>query len=163
MVTYVLKEGQHLIVCCVVGNEEAQIGIVQDSCDSDQACSATRDNAHILVGVLALLPFAVVLVVQIRHRRPQAFYTSCRSILSSCHCNIDLLGSFKRALDVIINFWRTLSQVGPLLGLLSEAMLVCAFRTPNDAGGGTSRIETSMRSVAFVGIAKLSVDLRVEL
>jgi hypothetical protein len=105
----------------------------------------------------------VVLVVEIRHRCPQTFYTSCRPILSSCHCNIDLLRSFKRALDVILNLWCTLSQVGPFLRLLGEAMLVCAFRTPNDAGGGTSGIETSMGSVAFVGIAKLSVDLRVEL
>jgi hypothetical protein len=105
----------------------------------------------------------VVCVVEIRHCRPQALYTSCRSILSSCHCNIDLLGTFKRALDIILNLGRTLSQVCPFLGLLSEAMLVCTFRTPNDAGGGTSGIETSMRSVAFVGIAKLSVDLRVVL
>jgi hypothetical protein len=100
-------------------------------------------------------------VVEIRHRCSQPFYTSRRSILAPCHGNIDLFGPLKGTLDKILDLRRALAQVGPFIGLFSEAMLVRAFRAPDDSCGGTSGIEAGVGSVAFVGIAELSVNLRV--
>lgn len=100
-------------------------------------------------------------VVEVRHRRPQPFYASRRSILAPCHGNIDLFGPLKGALDMILDLRCTLAQVGPFFGLVSEAVLVRAFRAPDDSCGGTSGIETGVGSVAFMGIAELSVNLRV--
>jgi hypothetical protein len=42
-------------------------------------------------------------------------------------------------------------------------VLVCSLRTPNNSGGCTGRIKTSVGSVTFVGITELTVDLRVRL
>ena len=64
---------------------------------------------------------------------------------------------------MILDLGRALAQVGPFLGLLGEAVLVCAFRAPDDSCGGASGIETSVRAVTFVSIAELSVNLRVGL
>lgn len=60
---------------------------------------------------------------------------------------------------MILDLRGALTQVSPLLGLFSEAMFVCALRAPDNTSGSTSGIETGMRSVSFVGIAELSVNL----
>jgi hypothetical protein len=42
-------------------------------------------------------------------------------------------------------------------------MLVCLFRRPDNTGGGTGGIETSVRLVAFVCFAEVAVDAGAEL
>jgi hypothetical protein len=100
-------------------------------------------------------------VVQIGNRSTETFDTGSRSILSPCHGNINLLGTLERALDIILDFWSSLSQVCPLLWFVEEAMFVCPLCTPDDTCGGTCRIETGVRSVAFVGISELTMNLGV--
>lgn len=103
----------------------------------------------------------MVNIVEVRHRCSQPLYASGRAVLAPCHADIDLLGSLEGALDPILDLRGALAQVCPLLRLLGEAMFVGAFGTPDDAGRGTGRIETGVGFVAFVGIAKLPVDLGV--
>ena len=155
----VLEERQHLVVGSIIGDEEAQVGIVQDSGNSDQACPSTRDNGNVLPRILARLVLAVLMVVQIGHGFPQRFDTSSRAILPSCHRDIDRLGTVEAPFDVVVDFWSPLTKIGPLVGTIREAMLICTLGAPHHAGGGTGRIKAGMRSVTFVGIAKLLVDL----
>jgi len=72
--------------------------------------------------------------------------------------NINLLGPLKAAFDAIVNLGRTLTQVGPFFRVLEETMLVCLFRSPDDTGGCACGVETSVRLVAFVRLAELSVN-----
>ena len=41
----------------------------------------------------------------------------------------------KAALNVIVYFWRPLAQICPAVRAVEEAMLVCAFSTPDDTTG----------------------------
>lgn len=59
------KQRQHLIVRRVIWNEESKVRIAQNGRDSDQTCAASWHNADVLPCVLALLPLAVVNIVQV--------------------------------------------------------------------------------------------------
>ncbi len=59
----------------------------------------------------------------------------------------------------IFHLGGTLTQIGPLFGVVQEAMLIGALRGPYDTGGGSRRVESSMSLVAFVGFAELGVDV----
>lgn len=61
---YILKKGQHLVVCSIVRNEEANICVPKNSGNSDKTGPATWDNADILIGIFAGLAFPVILVVE---------------------------------------------------------------------------------------------------
>lgn len=104
----------------------------------------------------------MMLVVKPRHGLSQWLDTSRGTILASMACNVDLLRPLEAAFDLIINLRGTLTQVGPALGILEISMFVCALRGPYDTGGGTGRVETGVRLVAFVG-TELTVDLGGEL
>ena len=54
-------------------------------------------------------------VVEIGNGHPQRFDSRGRAILSSTHGNVDILGSLKAALDVIVDFRRALSQIADIL------------------------------------------------
>ena len=152
-----------LIVGSVVWDEEAQVCIVQYSGNSNKASSATRHNGNILPGILALLSFAVLMIVEIGHGFSQWLDTCGWSILSSTHGNINRLGAVEATLDVIVNLWSSLTQVGPVVGTIAEAVLVGTLCAPDYASRGSGGIETSMWTMAFMGTAELAMDLRGKL
>src|SRR5450755_858943 len=69
----------------------------------------------------------------------------------------------KRALDFIINFRRALAKVGPFFRLFKETMFVGSLCTPNHSRRCAGWIEPGMGTVAFMSIAELFVNLRVDL
>lgn len=150
--------GDRLVVGSIVWDEEAQIGIVQHGSNSDQARPPTRYDGDILPGVLALLSLAMFMVVQVGDGFPQRLDTGSGSILSSCHGDIDSLWAMEAAFDVIVDFGGSLAQIGPLVGTIAKAVLVGTLCTPDNTGGGTGGIQTSMGTMAFVGVAELAVD-----
>lgn len=112
--------------------------------------------------VLALPPLAVVLVVQPSDSLTQRLDTGRGAIFSSMARDIDLLGPLEATLNLIVDFWGTLTQVGPRFWVLEVTVLVSALRGPYDTGGRTCGVETGVGFVAFVR-AELTVDLGGEL
>ena len=64
-VTNVFEETQHLIVGSIVRDEESEVGIPEDSSNSDETCSSSRYDAYVFPGVLTLLALTMVGVVEI--------------------------------------------------------------------------------------------------
>lgn len=64
----------------------------------------------------------------------------------------------KTAFDIVVDLWGTLTQVGPLIGSLAEAVLVGTLCTPDHTCRGARGIKASMWTMAFVGVTKLTVD-----
>jgi hypothetical protein len=62
---------------------------------------------------------------------------------------------------MVLDLRCTLAQVGPFIGFICEAMFVGAFRTPHNSRRGAGGVEAGMRSVAFMSVTELSVNLRV--
>lgn len=98
------------------------------------------------------------------------------------HGDIDSMRPLEAALDIILDLWRSLSQIGPRLRLVEIPMLVGALAGPHHARRGPGRIEpgtvpsnvscslfgtprgvNSLRFVPLVGIAELAMDLRRQL
>jgi hypothetical protein len=104
-------------------NEESQVAVAQNSGDTDQTRTTTRDNAHVLPCVLALPPLAVVLVVQLRNRLSQRPNTRSRAIFSAMSADVDFSRPLKASLYAVVNLGRTLSQVCPFLRPLKESVL----------------------------------------
>ena len=147
-----------------------------DSSNSDETSSASRDNADILPGVLTFLAYTVMAVVEIGDSLSQRLDTGGRTldrsvnyamfiqaqkgtyVFTARHGYINVMGSFETSLDFIIDFWGALTQVGPFLWVFSEAMLVGSLSSPDDSSGCTRRVQSSMRFVSFMSIAKLAVD-----
>ena len=73
-------------------------------------------------------------IIQIGDRSSQWLNPSRRAIFSACHRDIDRMGALERAFDLVIDLGSSLAQVGPLVRVLKEAVLVGAFRTPNYTG-----------------------------
>ena len=97
------EQAKHLIVGRVIGNEEAQIGIVQDSRNADEPRSAARDDGDVLPRVLAVFALTMVFVVQVGDGGSQWLYTCRRTILSASHRHVDGLGAFKASFNVIVD------------------------------------------------------------
>ena len=91
---------------CVVGDEEADVGIVQDSGDADQPGTSTGDNGDVLPGVLTRLVLAVHVVVQAGHGLSQGLDTSGRAILAAADADVDGLGPREAALDIVLDLYR---------------------------------------------------------
>ena len=138
--TYVAKERQHLIVGCIVGNEESKVGIVEDCSYANEARSPTWNYANVLPGILTLFAFSVMCVIQVGHRRPQGLKAGSGAVLSGSHGDIDLFWTLKAALDVIFDFWRPLPEIGPLVLVFLESMFVGSLRAPDHSSGGTRRV-----------------------
>lgn len=127
----VLEEGQHFVVSSVIGDEEAQVRIAQNSSDTDKTSAAPRNDTDVLVCVLALPPFAVVFVVERGNGLAEWLDTSCRTVLTTMGTDIYFLRSLETTsdpsvsleqclqklllLDAVVDFWCSLSKVGPLL------------------------------------------------
>lgn len=160
--TYVFEQTQHLVVGSVVGQEETQVRVTQHGRDSDQPSTTTRHNSHVLPGILALLVLTVHLIVQVGDRLPQGSNTGGGTILATGHGDVDGLGPLEAARDVVFYLRGALTQVGPVVRVLEEAVLGGALGAPDDAGGGAAGVEAGVGHVAFVGIAELAMDLGLD-
>lgn len=109
--TYVSEQRQHLVVCCVVGNEEAQVGLVQHGSDSDQTGTATGDDSDVLPGVLASHSLAMVLVVHLGDSLAQGLDAGGWRIFSGGDGNIDVGGPLETTLDVIFDLDSQTTQL----------------------------------------------------
>ena len=99
-------------------------------------------------------------IVKVGDSKPQWLDTGNRSILPARHGDIDLFGPFKAAFDVVVDLRGTLAKIGPAMWVIGKAMVVCSFRAPDDAGTGSGWVKTSMRTVTFVCVSELAMNLR---
>jgi hypothetical protein len=151
------------IVSSVIWNEKSKVGIVEHGSNSDQTSATTWHNADVLPSVLTRLSLSVVHVVQVRDRLSQGSDTSSWAVLSTGAGDVNGLGTLERALDIIVDFGSTLTEVGPGGWILEETMLHGSFGTPDNTSRGTSGIETGMGAVTLMGIAELTMDLGLRL
>jgi hypothetical protein len=91
-----------------------------------------------------------MLIVEVCYRLPEGLDSSSRPIFSSMIGNMHLLGPVEAPLDTVVHLGRSLTQVGPLIGVFEEAVLVGALGSPDYTGGGAGRVEAGVRFVAFV-------------
>lgn len=108
-VTYVLEQTQHFRVRRVVGNRERQVRVAQNSSNPNQSSAATRHNADILPGVLALLSLTVVLIVQTCHGRTQRLDTGGRTVFSGRRGDGDRSRAREASLDLVVGLGGTLA------------------------------------------------------
>ena len=112
------------------------------------------------VRILAYLALAMVGIVKVRDGVSQWFDASSGTILSRAQRYVDGFGPRETALNVIVCFWSTLAQIRPFALIVVETLFVCPFRAPHHSGRSSTGIETGVRTVSFVGIAELTMDLR---
>ena len=160
--THVLEETKHFVVCRVIGQEETEVRVTQDGCDSDETSTTTGNNSNVLPGVLAVLALTMHLIVELGNSFSQGLDTGGGTVLSAGHGDVDGGRAGEAAFNLIFNLGSTLAKVGPLLGLLEEAILGGTLSAPNDTGRGTAGIETSVGLVAFVGVTELTMSLGLE-
>lgn len=86
----------------IIRDEEANVGIVQDSCDTDEASTSTGDNGDILPSILARFSLAVHLIVQVGNRLPERLDASCRAIFAAVDADIDGLRARETSFDIIL-------------------------------------------------------------
>jgi hypothetical protein len=150
---------EHLVVSRVVRQEETQVGVTQDSGDSDETSTATRNDGNVLPSVQAALTLAMMLVVQVGNSLSQWLDTGGRAILSGSNRDVDACGTLKTPLNVIFDFRGTLTQVGPLVGFLEEAILRGPLRAPDYTCGRSAGVKSGMGLVALVRVTELAMDL----
>lgn len=102
-------------------------------------------------------------VVKIGNGNSQRFDTGSWPIFSTGYGNIDLLGALKASFNIILNFRGALAKVRPIMWVIGAAMLICSFRTPDDAGTGSGWVKASMGTVTLVCISELAVNLGAQL
>lgn len=105
----------------------------------------------------------MVLVVEVGDGLTEGLDAGSRAIFAATDRDVNVVGALKAALDLVVDFGSTLTQVGPRLGVFEVALLVGALRGPNDTGGGSGSVKTSVNLVAGVVVAELAMDLRVDL
>jgi hypothetical protein len=157
--THVLEQRQHLRIRRVIGDREGKIRIAQNSSNSDQTCSSTRNNANILPSVLTLLPLAIMLIVQTCNGSTQRLDTGGRAVLPSSGGDRDRCRTGEAALDLVISLGGALAEIGPAGGILGVAVLGGSLCAPDYTGRGTGSIETGMGTVSLVGGSELAMSL----
>jgi len=148
--TYVLEQRQHLIVRRVIRNKETKVGRAQHSRNTDQTRATTRNNSHILPGILALLALTMVLVVQMSNRLTEGLDAGSRAVLTAGHVDLDGLGPLEASLNLVFDLGSALAQVGPRIRVIEVAVLVGALRGPDDTCRRAGGVEAGVRLVAFV-------------
>ena len=102
----------------VVGNEESDIGVVQDSGDADQAGAAARHDGDVLPRVLARLALAMHLVVEAGDSLPQRLDARGRAVLATGGGDVNGARPRETPLDVILDLSsHTVCQDLYVLGL----------------------------------------------
>ncbi len=86
----------------IVGNEKANVGIVQHRSDANQPGTTTRNNRNVLPCILAGLALAMVLIVEMGNGLSQGLDTGSRSILAAVEGDVNGLGPLEAALDLIL-------------------------------------------------------------
>lgn len=157
--THVLEQRQHLRVRRIIGDGERQIRIAQNGSNSDQAGTSTRNDADILPGILALLPLAVMLIVQTCNGGAQRLDTGGRAVLARSRGNGDCGRSGEASLDLVVRFGSTLTQISPAGGILGVAVFGGSLCAPDYTGRGTGSIEAGVGTVSLVGGSELAMGL----
>jgi hypothetical protein len=67
------------------------------------------------------------------------------------------------AFNLVVNFRRTLTEIGPFLRLVEETVLVGSLCAPNHTSGSSGGVETCVGLMAFVGVTELAMDFGVGL
>ena len=62
----------------------------------------------------------------------------------------------------ILHFRSSLPQIGPLVRCIEIAVLVCLFRSPDNTCRCLRSVESGMRFVSLVSLAKLQMDCKVD-
>lgn len=101
--TYVPEQRQHFIVRGIIWDEETQVGLVENRGDSDQTGTTSRDDSHVLPGVLAGLPLAMMLVVHLSDSLAKGLDASGRGIFSAGDGHVDMGGPLEAAFDVVLD------------------------------------------------------------
>ena len=98
---------------CVVGNEEADVGVVENGGDTDEAGTPSGNDGDVLPGVLARFALAVHLVVQMGNSVPQGLDARGRAIFTARRGDVDVGGPGKAAWNVVVGLggalYRTVS------------------------------------------------------
>ena len=94
----------------VVGNEEADVGVVENGGDTDEAGTPSGDDGDVLPGVLARLALAVHLVVQMGHSLPQGLDARGWAIFTARRGDVDVGGPRKAAWDVVVGLGGALCR-----------------------------------------------------
>lgn len=94
----------------------------------------------VLPAVLRVFTLAMMLIVKLGNSCTERFDTCSRAIFTTGQRNVDLLGAFETAFDIVVYLWRTLAEIGPFGGIILEAMFVCTFGTPYDTSRGSGRV-----------------------
>ena len=136
---------QHLVVCRVIWDEEAQVSVSKDSRNSDQASSSSWDNAHVLPSILRGFSFTMMLIIELGNSLTQRLDTSSGAILASSHGNIDSLWPLKATLDFVVYLWGSLSEIGPRRRIISKAMLIRSLCAPDHTCRSTRRVKPGVR------------------
>jgi hypothetical protein len=76
----------------------------------------------------------MLLIVKTSDSSSQTLDTSSRSIFTTIHADINILGASKTPLDVILDFGSALPQVGPTLWIIEVTSFICPFGSPDDTG-----------------------------
>jgi hypothetical protein len=147
-VTYILEQRKHLVVrfslsaieqelrwgnqgrTCVVRDEEANVGIVQHSSDTDQPGTASRHNGHILPRIFARLVLSMHLVVKMGNGLSQRLDTCRGAVLPAGYRDVERLGSLERSFDIIVDL---------LFPQERSACLSLAFQ-PNQSSAWSGRV-----------------------
>lgn len=161
--TYILEQAQHFIIRRVIGQEEAEIRCTQHGGNANQTGTATGHNGDILPGILAGLVLAMVLVVQVGYGLAQGLDAGGGAVLAGSHGDVNGVGPGEAAGNVVLNLRGALAEVGPLVGVLGEAVLAGALGAPDDTSRGAAGVEAGMGHVALVGAAELPVNLGLNL
>ena len=109
----VFEQREHLVVGRIVWDEEAQVGIVQDSCDPNQAGPATGYDADVFPRVLRGLALAVEVIVEVCYRCSEGFDAGCRAVFAASQADGNGSGSLKASFNVVVDFGCTLAKIGP--------------------------------------------------
>ena len=103
----------------------------------------------------------MMFIIQSRNRCSQGLDPRSRTIFSPRHTDVNCVRALKATLNIIFDFWCSLSQIRPFLGSIGETVLVGAFRTPYYSCGPAGWVQASVGAVAFMRVAELAVDFGV--
>lgn len=161
--TYISEEGQHFVVRRIIRDEETQIGVIQDSSNSNQASTPPGNDGYIFPGVLAFFPLAVMGVIQGRDGQSEGFDAGGGTVLPRAHRDVDGLWALKAAWNIIVCLGSALAEIGPGGRIILKAMFVGSLGAPDDAGRGTRRVQASVRAMSLMSTTELAVDLGARL
>lgn len=103
--THIPEKRKHFIVRSVIGNEEAQVGLVQDRSNSNETRAATWHNGDVLPGVLAVLALTVVLVVHLRDCLTERLDTGSWRIFSRVDGEVDVGRALEATFDIVFDLF----------------------------------------------------------